>query len=79
MKVICGWCQTVLIDGPPPVSHGICKTCMDKEMARLEPVKNKVDRKRVIDTQLNILDRAAAKWDAIVEFLENRNAKERNQ
>lgn len=62
MKVICGWCRAVLVDGPPPTSHGICKPCMDKEMARMEPLKKHgVQPARVIDTQLNIMDRRAAK------------------
>jgi hypothetical protein len=27
MKIICAWCQTVLRDGPGPISHGICRRC----------------------------------------------------
>lgn len=36
MRVECAWCGTVLADGPPPVSHGICEECLEAQLAALE-------------------------------------------
>jgi len=31
MRIVCGWCQTVIQAGPlAPVSHGMCKSCKKK-------------------------------------------------
>lgn len=33
MKIICAWCQRVLVNGDPErVSHSICPTCLEREM-----------------------------------------------
>lgn len=35
LKMICGWCGTLLRDGRMPLSHGICKPCSDRVFAEL--------------------------------------------
>ena len=30
MKTICAWCQKIIKDGDPPISHTICLTCKIK-------------------------------------------------
>lgn len=39
LRVVCAWCLTVLVDGPPdqPVSHGICPDCIPKFEAGEKP------------------------------------------
>lgn len=27
MRVICAWCGRVMVDGPDPTTHGICRSC----------------------------------------------------
>lgn len=40
LKVVCAWCATVMVDGPPePISHGICETCIPKFEAGERPAK----------------------------------------
>jgi len=36
-KIICAWCEKVLVEGPEPISHGICEECRDRE---IEGIKN---------------------------------------
>ena len=31
MKTICAWCQKIIKDGDPPVSHTICSDCKIKQ------------------------------------------------
>ena len=39
MKTICAWCGKLLKDGPDkPVSHGMCRECSDRELAKLGKV-----------------------------------------
>lgn len=28
LKVVCGWCQSLMRDGALPVSHGMCPACI---------------------------------------------------
>lgn len=42
MKLICAWCGTLIREtpgNPELVSHGICKACKEKEMAKSKPQK----------------------------------------
>lgn len=33
MKVICAWCEKVLVNGPPDkVTHTICEKCKEKQL-----------------------------------------------
>lgn len=40
MKVICGWCQIVITEGPAkPVSHGLCTSCCAKWNADIDALE----------------------------------------
>lgn len=37
IKSVCSWCDKILREGPPGiVTHGICKSCSDKMLAKVE-------------------------------------------
>ena len=42
MKVICGWCQKLMEDGPPPVSHGCCDECVKLVLAQNDEANVKI-------------------------------------
>jgi len=31
MKIICAWCGTLIQEGLEPISHGICRGCVESE------------------------------------------------
>ena len=33
-RLMCAWCDEVLREGKPPVSHGICEPCAERELYR---------------------------------------------
>ena len=35
-RVVCAWCDLVLVEGPQPTSHGICPACHKRERDALE-------------------------------------------
>jgi hypothetical protein len=40
LRIVCGWCQTVLVEGDPngPTSHGMCPSCAATFGARIPAV-----------------------------------------
>ncbi|NQZ69562.1 MAG: hypothetical protein HRT89_16005 [Lentisphaeria bacterium] len=38
-KVECGWCGSLLHEGAQPASHGICKECLDEQLAIAKTLK----------------------------------------
>lgn len=35
-KIICAWCQKILVEGLEPISHGICDPCRDEVIKELK-------------------------------------------
>jgi hypothetical protein len=32
LQILCAWCGAILQDGSGPVSHGLCATCLRREL-----------------------------------------------
>jgi hypothetical protein len=30
LRIVCAWCQSLIVEGSEPVSHGICASCKAK-------------------------------------------------
>ncbi len=41
MKIVCAWCERILEDGPPPVSHGMCTSCYARQMNEVRKMRER--------------------------------------
>lgn len=38
-RIVCAWCNKILVPGPEPISHGICDSCREKVIEDLKEIK----------------------------------------
>lgn len=37
LKVVCAWCQPISDEPEPGTTHGICRSCLERELSQLAP------------------------------------------
>lgn len=69
MKIVCSWCDSVMVEGEAPITHSICKSCeadVERELKRDDALPSLFPRRCLSSYILSVLLhplRGFVRWD----------------